>query len=71
MLSGPDCSAGHKTDAVPDDVKMLSAILDMFDDHPLVMKHFVTVLFFATFNDGQDLLVREAFTFHGIDADMM
>ncbi len=70
-MAGPDRSATHKADAVPDDVKMLPPVLDVFDDHALVMEHFVTVFFFAALYDGQNLFVGQVFALHRVDADMV
>lgn len=52
-------------------MKMLSAILNVFDNHPLVVKHFVAVFFLTTLNNGQNLLVGQKLALHGVDADMM
>lgn len=70
-MAGPDRSAAHKADAVPDDVKMLPPVLDVFNDHPLVMEHFVAVFLLAAFNDGQNLFVGQVFALHRVDADMV
>ncbi len=70
-MAGPDRSAAHKADAVPDHMKMLPPVLDVFNDHPLVMEHFVTVFLLAAFNDGKNLLVGQVFALHRVDADMM
>lgn len=71
VVAGPNRSATHQTDAVPDDMKMLPPVLDVFDDHALVMKHLVAVFFLAAFNDGENLLIGQMFAFHWIDADMV
>ncbi len=71
MLPWPDRLAGDKAHPVPDNVKMLSAVLNVFDNHPLVVELLVAVLFFATVNNGQDLFVRQKLTFHRVDADMV
>ena len=47
MLTWPYGLVGEQANSVPDHMKMLSAVLDMFDYHPLVMEHLVAVLFFT------------------------
>ena len=71
MMAGPDRSAAHKANAVPDHMKMLPPVLDVFNDHALVMEHFVTVFLLAAFNDGQNLLIGQVFALHRVDADMV
>lgn len=71
MMARPYRPAGHKADPVPDNVKMLPSILDMFDNHPLVVEHFIAVLFLTPRHDCQNLLIRQPFVLHGVDADMM
>ena len=71
VMPRPDRSAADKADAVPDDVKMLPPVLNVFNDHPLMVEHFVTVFLLTAFHDGQNLLVGQVFAFHRVDADMM
>ena len=52
-------------------MKMLPPVLDVFNDHALVMEHFVTVFLLAAFNDGQNLLIGQVFALHRVDADMV
>lgn len=57
-MAGPDRAAAHQAHAVPDDVEMLPPVLDVFNDHALVVEHLVAVFLLAAFNDGHDLFVR-------------
>lgn len=71
MMARPDCAASDKAYPVPDNVKMLPPVLDVFDNHALVMEHLVAVFFFAAGNNRQNLRVGQAFILHWIDADMV
>lgn len=70
-MAGPHHSAADQADTVPDDMKVLSSVLDMFNDHPLVVEHPIAVFLFAAFNNGENLLVGQRFALHRVDTDMM
>ncbi len=70
-MAGPNCSAAHKADAVPDNVEVLPPVFDVFNDHALVMKQLVAIFFFAAFNNGQHLFIGQALVLHRVDAYMM
>ena len=70
-MAGPNCSAAHKADAVPDNVEVLPPVFDVFNDHALVMEQLVAILLLAAFNDGQHLFIGQALVLHWVDADMV
>ena len=70
-MSGPDRAAGAQAHAVPYDVKMLAAILDVLDDDALMLTGLVAVLFFKPLAYPQDLRVSKPLVLHRIDADVM
>jgi len=70
-MARPDGLSCDQAHAVPDDVKMLPPVFDMLDNHALVVEHFIAVFFFAAFNDGQHLLVGQAFVLHRVNADVV
>jgi hypothetical protein len=71
MMAGPDGAVCGEADAVPKDVKMLSAAFDMFNDDALVIMELVAVFLLASFGDLYNLIVSQAFVFERIDTDMV
>ena len=71
MVARPNGFPVLFADPVPNDMEVLPAVLDVFDNHSLVLVFRVAVFLLKAFDDGQNLFAGKAFVLHRINADMV